>query len=150
MALTAVSILPWPEIMTTGTPLCCFCDLLQHLEPVEPRALQPNIEEHEMRPPRRDRGERFVGVLRGASSVTFVAQNSRDQISECLASSSTMRISLAITPRLFHLMLAPACAEAGGSSPQFRDIPPEGRYSRRRRPVPTARPAVRAGRHDPR
>ena len=54
-------------------------DRLQHLQSVETRALQPNIEKNEMRPPGGDGGQGLVGVLGDAGSIALVAQNAGDQ-----------------------------------------------------------------------
>ena len=51
-------MLPWPEIITTGSSGCSRLDAVEQLQPVEPAALQPDVEEQQVRPARRDRGER--------------------------------------------------------------------------------------------
>ncbi len=52
IAETAVSMLPWPEIITTGRSGCSLLDDVEQLQAVEPAALQPDVEEDEVRPAR--------------------------------------------------------------------------------------------------
>ena len=53
---------------------------VEQLEPVEPAALQPDVEEHQVRAPRRDRGQRVVRIARGARQIAFVLQDAGDQL----------------------------------------------------------------------
>ena len=55
---------------------------VEQLQPVEPAALQPDVEEHEARPPGRDRGERVVGVARGAREIALVLQDAGHQLAD--------------------------------------------------------------------
>ena len=55
---------------------------IEELQAVETAALQPNIEEHEIRTPRRHGGERVVAVVRGARRVALILQDARDQLAD--------------------------------------------------------------------
>ncbi len=57
-------------------------DLVEHLQPVEARALQPDIEEDEVRPSRLDRSERLVRSTGRTGAVALVVQNARDEIAD--------------------------------------------------------------------
>ncbi len=57
-------------------------DRLEHLQPVQPRALKPNVEEDQVRTARRDRPEGFVGVPSRAGVVPLVAQYAGDELSD--------------------------------------------------------------------
>ena len=57
-------------------------DDLQHLHAVEARALQPDVEEDEMRAALLDRRQRVVGVLGGAHAMALVAENAGDELSD--------------------------------------------------------------------
>jgi hypothetical protein len=50
-------------------------DAVEQLKPVELRALQPNVEDHERRPPLLDRLQRLVTVLGEPGRMTFVLEN---------------------------------------------------------------------------
>ena len=52
---------------------------VEQLQAVEPAALQPDVEEHQIGPARHHGAERFVAVARGARHVAFVLQDARDQ-----------------------------------------------------------------------
>ena len=54
-------------------------DLLQELQPVEARALQPDVEQHHRRPALLDCLERRVAVPRGADGITLVLKHAADQ-----------------------------------------------------------------------
>ena len=82
MAVTAVSMLPWPEIITTGTLACCCLSDFQQLQPVELRALHPDVEQHQMRPPRLDRGDRLVGIAREPRRVALVLEDAGDDFAD--------------------------------------------------------------------
>ena len=82
MAETAVSILPWPEIITIGSSGCSCLSAVEQLQAVEPAALQPDVEEHEIGPARDHGGERVVAVARRAGAVAFVLQDARDQFAD--------------------------------------------------------------------
>ena len=55
---------------------------IQQLQPVEAAALQPDVEEDEIGPPRDDGSQRLIAVARRAGSVTFVLQDARDQFAD--------------------------------------------------------------------
>ena len=57
-------------------------DRRKHLEPVQPAALQPDIEDDERRPPLLDRGQRFVAVARQAGRVPLVLEYSRNEFAD--------------------------------------------------------------------
>jgi hypothetical protein len=57
-------------------------DLLEQLQPVEPAALQPDIEEHHVRTAARNFGQRLVAVARGPCRKSFVFENTGDQIAD--------------------------------------------------------------------
>ena len=57
-------------------------DLLQQLQPVEPRALQPDVEQHHRRPPLLDRLERLRAVGGGANRIALVLQDPADQLAD--------------------------------------------------------------------
>ena len=57
-------------------------DDVEHLQPVEPAALQPDVEENEVGPPRLDRGERLVGGAGGARAVALVLEDSRHELAD--------------------------------------------------------------------
>ncbi len=50
-------------------------DHVEERQSVEAAALEPNVEQHEMRPARLDRRDRLVRVLRGADGVAFVLED---------------------------------------------------------------------------
>ena len=54
----------------------------QHLEAVEPAALQPDVEDDEMRTPLLDGAQRLVAVAREARRVALVLENSRDEFAD--------------------------------------------------------------------
>ena len=80
MAVTAVSMLPWPEMITTGRSGCSFLMAGEHLEAVEAAALQPDVEDDQVRPPLLDRLQGLVGIAREPRAVPLVLENSRHQI----------------------------------------------------------------------
>ncbi len=82
IAETAVSMLPWPEIMTTGRSGLLDLDLVEQRQPVEPAALQPDVEEDQRRPAVRDFGERRIGVARRARPVALVGQDAGDEVAD--------------------------------------------------------------------
>ena len=55
-------------------------DDLEQLQTVEPRALQPDVEQHEMRTARLDRRQRLVGIARQTGRVAFVGENARNEL----------------------------------------------------------------------
>ena len=57
-------------------------DLLQQLQPVEPRALQPHVEQHHRRPPLADCIEGGGTVCGGAHRIAFVFEDSADQLAD--------------------------------------------------------------------
>ena len=82
IAVTAVSMLPWPEIITTGTLGCCCLIDFEQLQPVEPRALQPDVEQDQLRAARFDRRDRLVGIARDARAVALVLQDAGDEFAD--------------------------------------------------------------------
>ena len=48
MAVTAISIVPWPEIMTVGTSRLLAMQGAQDAQPIQSRALQPDVQ-HDQR-----------------------------------------------------------------------------------------------------
>ena len=57
-------------------------ECVEQLQPVEPAALQPDVEEHKIGSPRHDRRESVVAVARGARAMAFVLQDARDQFAD--------------------------------------------------------------------
>ena len=57
-------------------------DGVEHLQAVEPAALQPDVEKHQVGPARRNGGERVVAVARGARQVAFILQDAGDQLAD--------------------------------------------------------------------
>ena len=57
-------------------------EAIEQLQPVEAAALQPDVEKHQIGPPRDDGAERLVAVARGAGAVAFVLQDARDQFAD--------------------------------------------------------------------
>ena len=57
-------------------------DRLEQLQPVELRALQPDVEQDKLRPARLDRGERLVGIAREARAVALVLEDARDEFAD--------------------------------------------------------------------
>ena len=55
----------------------CALDDRQHLEAIEPAALQPDVENDELRPPLLDDPQRFVAVARQSRAVPLVFENAR-------------------------------------------------------------------------
>jgi len=51
----------------------------EQLQPVELRTLHPDVEQHQMRASRLDRGDRLVGIARHARRVAFVLENTGDE-----------------------------------------------------------------------
>ena len=54
-------------------------DHFQQLQAVEPRALQPDVEQHEVRSARLDRCDRFVGIARQPRRMALVGENAGDE-----------------------------------------------------------------------
>ena len=79
IAATAVSMLPWPEIITIGSSVMLLLDGVEQLQPVEAAALQPDVEKDKARPARGHDRERVVGVARGARQIPFVLQDTGDE-----------------------------------------------------------------------
>ena len=57
-------------------------DGVEQLQAVELGALQPDVEEDEVRPARHDGGQRLVAVARGARLVALVLQDAGDQVAD--------------------------------------------------------------------
>ena len=57
-------------------------DHFQQLQAVEPRALHPDVEQHQMRPARLDRRQRLVGIARKAASMALVRENAGDELAD--------------------------------------------------------------------
>src|SRR5579864_9340629 len=55
---------------------------VEQLQPVEPAALQPDVEKHQIGPPRHHGRQRVVAVARRARAVTFVLEDARDQLAD--------------------------------------------------------------------
>ena len=55
---------------------------VEQLQPVEPAALQPDVEENQVGPAGDHCGERFFAVAGGARAVAFVLQNAGDQLAD--------------------------------------------------------------------
>ncbi len=58
-------------------------DRFEQLQPVELRALQPDVEQDELRPARLDRRQRLVGIARGARLVALVLEDARRRVRGC-------------------------------------------------------------------
>ena len=80
IAATAVSMLPWPEIITTGSSGCWVLMLASNCKPSSLLPCSQMSKKIKIRSPRRDRGQRFVAVPRGAGTVAFVLEYSGDEI----------------------------------------------------------------------
>ena len=52
----------------------------EELQPVKTAALQPDVEEDQIRPPRDDGSNSFVAIARGTGAVALVLENARDQV----------------------------------------------------------------------
>ncbi len=52
---------------------------IEELQAIETAALQPDVEEHEVRTPRHDGGERVVAVMRGTGKIALILQDAGDQ-----------------------------------------------------------------------
>ena len=92
-----------------GQALVLLLHLFEHLEPVEPRPLQPDIEKYEVRSAAGDGGERFVGVLGGSDPMPLVFQNSGDELSDVLFIVDNQNIGGHYTP------LCPASLACAGA-----------------------------------
>ena len=57
-------------------------DVAEHLEPIEPAALQPDIEEHQARPACMDCVERIIAVTRDPRRVALVLEDTRHQLAD--------------------------------------------------------------------
>ena len=57
-------------------------DLVEQRQAVEPRALQPDVEEDQPRHAVGDRRQRAVAVVRRAGFVALVAQDARDEFAD--------------------------------------------------------------------
>src|SRR5262245_63921185 len=55
-------------------------DRLQELQAVEPAALQPDVEKHEIGAPGCDLGQRIVALARGARDIALVLQDPGNQL----------------------------------------------------------------------
>ena len=55
---------------------------VEQLQPVEAAALQPDVEEHQIGPPRHHGRQRVVAVARRAGAVAFVLEDARDQLAD--------------------------------------------------------------------
>jgi hypothetical protein len=55
---------------------------IEHLKPVQPAALQPDVQEHEVGPPRFDCGECLFGRTCGAGAVSLVFQNAGHEVAD--------------------------------------------------------------------
>ena len=82
MAATAVSILPWPEIITTGRSGCWPFAASSSCRPSSAAALQPDIEKDEIGAARGDRAERGIAVMRDARRIALVLQDARNELAD--------------------------------------------------------------------
>ena len=57
-------------------------DLLEQLQPVEPRALEPDVEQDHRRPPFLDRFERRVAVRGRAHRIALVFEHAADELAD--------------------------------------------------------------------
>ncbi len=57
-------------------------DGVEHLQAVEPAALQPDVEKHQVGPARRNGRERVVAVARGARQVALILQDAGHQLAD--------------------------------------------------------------------
>ena len=58
-------------------------DVAEQLQAVELAALQPDVEEDQVRPPRRDCAQRVVAVARGAGGIAFVFEDAGRPVRGC-------------------------------------------------------------------
>jgi hypothetical protein len=72
--------LPWPEIMTHGHVIGWSpCSAARMLEPVQAAALQPDVQDHQRRPPGAEGGERLVRIGRLPRLIALIRQDALDQ-----------------------------------------------------------------------
>ena len=83
MAATAVSMLPWPEMMMTGHLRVLLLDDVEEIEAVELRAHQPDVEDDERGTALRHLGQCRIGIMRKPGLVAFVLQDAGDQLRGC-------------------------------------------------------------------
>jgi hypothetical protein len=57
-------------------------DHIKQREAVEPAAFKPDVEQDEVRPPRLNRADRIVRILRRADRIAFILQNTRHQFAD--------------------------------------------------------------------
>src|SRR5471032_2287727 len=57
-------------------------DAVEQLQPIEAAALQPDIQEYEVRPARPDRGDGRIAIARRAGRVSLVLQKASDQFAD--------------------------------------------------------------------
>jgi hypothetical protein len=123
MAETAVSMLPWPDIITTGQYRGAGLDLVQQRQTVELAALHPDIEEDQPRGAVGNRCQRAVAVVRGAGLVALVGKNARDNLANVVFVIDDqnirghMHFPCHLQPR--QRALFPGVASARGSWPLF-------------------------------
>ena len=75
IAATAVSIVPWPLNMITGSSACTGLDPLEYLHAVESAALEPDVEQHQPGRPALDLAQRLVAVGSPAGTVALVLED---------------------------------------------------------------------------
>ena len=90
-------------------------DGFEQLESVKLAALQPDIEEDKVRPPRDDRAQRIIAVTRSARDVAFVLQDTRNQIADIGLVVDNQNFRGHVTSRLQMLVVltesAPLCQQ---------------------------------------
>ena len=59
-----------------------FLDDVEDLEPIEPAALDPDVQEHELRTASLDRRERFLGCPGGPAAVSLVVEDAGNQFAD--------------------------------------------------------------------
>ena len=92
-------------------------DDVEHLEAVEPAALQPDVEDDELRPALLDGLQRLVGIARQPRAVTVVLQDAGDHLADVglVVDDQDVRCHLSLL-RLVGDHAPPSAAAGAGSS----------------------------------
>src|ERR671913_81871 len=87
-------------------------DDVEHLQPVEPAPLEPDVEEDQVRPPCLDRRKRLVGAAGGSRAVALVLEDSGDEFADVRLVVDNQNVG-AHAPALRR---SPAAANSAGSA----------------------------------
>src|SRR5690242_12544193 len=86
-------------------------EAVKQLQTIKPAALQPNVEENEIRPPRNHRGKRLVAVASRAGAMALVLQNARNQFADVRLIVDDQDVGChAVIVALFPRTIPPRCA----------------------------------------